>query len=195
MKYLEELKRHLRELPQSEQNNIINYYQEYIEDAGFNENELVTKLGSPKSLAQKLKFDYFMDNDPHDDRQSEPVKHKDVRVLWIVILGILSLPISIPILITLVFVPLIILVTLIFTVIVVSISLIFASLVTIVSGLAIINQSLWGGLFYVGIGLAIGGLMAVILSFMPTVIKLISSLSLKIAKYLQTKFKKEGSSK
>ncbi|CAH1851797.1 DUF1700 domain-containing protein [Convivina intestini] len=195
MKYLEDLKQHLKELPQSEQDNIINYYQEYIEDAGFNEDELVTKLGNPKNLAQKLKFDYFMDNDLHDDQQSEPVKHKDVRVLWIVILGILSLPISIPILITLFFVPLIILVTLIFTVIVVSISLIFASLVTIVSGLAVISQSLWDGLFYVGIGLAIGGLMTVILSFMPTVIKLISSLSLKIAKYLQTKFKKEGASK
>lgn len=191
MKYLEDLKRHLKEIPQSEQDNIINYYQEYIEDAGFSEDELVTKLGNPKNLAQKLKFDYFMDNDLHDDRQSESVKHKDVRILWIVILGILSLPISLPLvcMILMAILSLLIFVTLVF------LAMLFAGVITLVSGFGIISQSLWGGLFYIGVGLALSGLVAIIIVCIPKVIKLISSLSLKIAKYLRTEFKKEGSSK
>ena len=54
-RFMIELERLLRGLPAEEKEDALNYYREYIEDAGFSDIDDVTdKLGTPKSVARSI---------------------------------------------------------------------------------------------------------------------------------------------
>lgn len=57
--YLERLRNQLQNIPNDEVNNIVEYYREYFEDAGVeNEENVMKELGSPESLAARISNDY-----------------------------------------------------------------------------------------------------------------------------------------
>lgn len=116
-KYLNEIKKYISALPQQEVNNTIEYYSEMIDDlvdAGFTENKIIERIGTPKEVAGKVflanssKHQEFGDVaygesrltiDPQQtifDKGRNFVKSRSSSFwMWYFIFGIITIPISI----------------------------------------------------------------------------------------------------
>lgn len=93
--YIKELEKRLKYIPKEDKDDAVEYYTELISDMGLDETEDVeSKLGSPKDAAKKILDECTQ---KHVDKYEE---HKTVKghatVVWLSILGILSLPLSLP---------------------------------------------------------------------------------------------------
>ena len=61
--FLRQLEQLLRDIPESERREAIEYYQNYFEDAGpEREAEIIEELGSPYEVAESIKKDLFGEN-------------------------------------------------------------------------------------------------------------------------------------
>ncbi|MEE6710785.1 DUF1700 domain-containing protein [Pediococcus acidilactici] len=93
--YIDELKSHLTKLTTEEQSDVINFYTEYLEDAGIKTYAAaVDKLGTPVQLARKVLADYSIKasqtmNDTDTQTHSKQPQ-RDVRTIWLIILALLS---------------------------------------------------------------------------------------------------------
>lgn len=97
--FLKELDRKLKYIPVEDREDAINYYDEYIGDSGLDENADVTAiLGTPKEVASKIIADCTA---KYATEQTEKKTIKGgAKTAWLVVLGIASLPISLPLAIT-----------------------------------------------------------------------------------------------
>ncbi len=146
--FLSELRGRLKGLPQTEINNALNFYEEYFNEAGVqNEHKVIEELVSPNAVASKI-IGEFAVNDSKAD------KPKRANTLLIVILAILASPIALPIGITII--------VLIFVFFIVLLSLGIAGLAIIISAVAAIVAGFWAiftsfgtGMYYIGAGLVI----------------------------------------
>ncbi len=87
-KYLSELKGRIVKLPHEEYEDAVNYFAEYIEDAGLETYEDICKeLGTPKAAANELLVGML---------NKKEVASKNPAIVIIAILAILSAPVSIP---------------------------------------------------------------------------------------------------
>ena len=94
------LRRELSKLPQEEIDAAVEYYEEYFDEAGSDrEAELIQELGSPKKIAAQIKSEYTARK---LDEEGASTAKKSVSAIWLVILGICSAPVSVPIAIVLV---------------------------------------------------------------------------------------------
>lgn len=126
--YLECLRNNLRNIPDEEVDNIIEYYMEYFEDAGIeNEQVVIAELGKPELLANKISADYVIKGMENDN---EPIKNvtqvkKGISNIWILILAICGAPIWFPLVIAAAAV--------LFAIVVALFSVIFAFIITSVA--------------------------------------------------------------
>ncbi len=95
-RFMIELEKYLRGLPSDEREDALNYYREYIEDAGFSDIDDVTdKLGTPKQVARSILGESV---EKHVEVQKEK---KDVKsgasTLWRILLYICAAPFAIPV--------------------------------------------------------------------------------------------------
>lgn len=92
--YLAALNKELKRLPQEERQNAIQYYMEYFDDAGIeNEEKVVMELGHPKEVANTLLSEYAI------KRMNAPipaVSKKNLSVLKWVIIALVASPIALP---------------------------------------------------------------------------------------------------
>ena len=93
--YINELEKRLKYIPKEDRDDAVEYYTELISDMGLDETgDVEQKLGSPKDAAKKILDECTQ---KHVDQYEE---HKTVKghatVVWLSILGILSLPLSLP---------------------------------------------------------------------------------------------------
>lgn len=94
------LRKELSKLPQDEIDAAVEYYEEYFDEAGEDrEAELIQELGSPKKIAAQIKSEYTARK---LDEEGASTAKKGVSAIWLVILGICSAPVSVPIAIVLV---------------------------------------------------------------------------------------------
>ncbi len=93
--YIKELDRRLRYIPKEDREDATTYYRELMSDMGFNDTEDVTaKLGSAKDAAKKILDECTQ---KHVDAYEENKTAKgSATVIWLTVLGVLSLPLSIP---------------------------------------------------------------------------------------------------
>jgi uncharacterized membrane protein len=126
--YLECLRNNLHNIPDEEVDNIIEYYKEYFEDAGIeNEQVVIAELGKPELLANKISADYVIKGMENDN---EPIKNvtqvkKGISNIWILILAICGAPIWFPLVIAAAAV--------LFAIVVALFSVIFAFIITSVA--------------------------------------------------------------
>ena len=163
--FLKELEKRLRYIPAEDRQDAIEYYEGYIADMGLaEEDDIVSKLGTPKDVAKNILEDC---KDKHIDKAEEQKTVKSrATVVWLSVLGVLSLPVSLPIAIALIAVVL----ALGIAVLAVVLSLIIAAAAVAVGGVAAI---FWGffvpgigqKLFTIGTGLALTG-TAVLVGFL-----------------------------
>ena len=98
VRFMAELERLLRGLPADEREDALNYYREYIEDAGFSEIDDVTdKLGTPKQVARSI-LGEAVDKQVKVQKEKTNVKNS-ASVMWRIILCICMAPIAIPLVI------------------------------------------------------------------------------------------------
>ncbi|WP_341779261.1 DUF1700 domain-containing protein [Levilactobacillus sp. HBUAS70063] len=166
--YIREVERLVGQLTTGEQQDVVEYYREYLMDAGIETyQQAVDELGTPKSLARKVLADYSIrmsEQDQHaagGSRTAAQSAKGNVKTVWLIILALLSTPVTIPILIivvALLFALVAVLGSLIVAAFAIFLSIVALGVVAVVVGLWVIWQTPWTGLFYLGMGLlALGG--------------------------------------
>ena len=94
VEYMSSLKKKLRHLPQEDLRKALEYFEEYFEDAGVdNELQAIDDLGTPEIAAEQLITNLAISN------TQEPVKDikKGMNHIWIGVLSIFAAPIALPV--------------------------------------------------------------------------------------------------
>ena len=161
--YLECLKNNLRNIPVEEVNNIIDYYMEYFEDAGVeNEQIVIAELGKPELVASKICADYVIKD---IESKNEPIKNvsqvkKGLSDIWILILAICGFPIWFPLVIAVAAVAFSLVIavfSIVFAFVVASIAIIGSGLIALIVGICVLFIHMPTGLATLGMAcVAIG---------------------------------------
>ena len=178
--YIAKLTKYLRKLPQKDYEEALEYFMEYFEEAGpENEAQVIAELGTPKEAAHEV-ISRLLDEKIIEEKSS--LRNK-TTILWIAILAVLASPVALPILLFFLAMLLTLLVV-IFAVIVTALALTFALL------FSLLNVSLASTLFGVGLGLLMfgGALLLLLISF--EICKLIVKLITLLIKWLIKKGRK-----
>ena len=164
--FLAELQRKLKGMPDVEVTNALAYCDEYLSDAGpENEAAVIAELGSPSEVAAGIMGDFVYADTTGEDKSTK----KGLTALWYVVIGILAAPIAfIPavILIVLIFSLLTTILSFIFSFFVAAAALVFAGIVFLGVGFVTLFTSFASGLTTIGAGLislAVGVAMSVVL--------------------------------
>lgn len=167
--YIDEFKIYLHQLSEKEQQDVIEFYQEYMIDADLTTSEsIINELGTPKHLARKVLADYSIkmsENNYQNVNDGQITSNerfsKNLKMIGLVILALMASPVAI--IIAIILIPLILL----FIGLIVFMVLLFLFLVAmsvvggigaIFMGLSVIFQSFGTTIFYVGAGLMILGI-------------------------------------
>ena len=188
--YIAKLTKYLRKLPQKDYEEALEYFMEYFEEAGpENEAQVIAELGTPKEAAHEV-ISRLLDEKIIEDKSS--LRNK-TTILWIAILAVLASPVALPIL--LFFLAMIVtLLMIIFAVIVTALALTFSLLIsgvyTFFTSFSLLNVSLASTLFGGGLGLLMfgGALLLLLISF--EICKLIVKLITLLIKWLIKKGRK-----
>lgn len=188
--YIAKLTKYLRKLPQQDYKEAIEYFMEYFEEAGpENEARVIAELGTPKEAAHEV-ISRLLEEKIVEDKSS--LRNK-TTILWIAILAVLASPVALPIL--LFFLAMIVtLLMIIFAVIVTALALTFALLIsgvyTFFTSFSLLSVSLASTLFGGGLGLLMfgGALLLLLISF--EICKLIVKLITLLIKWLIKKGRK-----
>lgn len=160
--YIQAVQKLLGQLTTAEQQEVVEYYREYLLDAGIETYEqAVDELGTPRSLARKVLADYSIKaseqiEDHTESRSTVQATKNNVRTVWLIILALLSTPVTIPILIVIIalfFAFAAIVFSLVIAALAVFLSVIVVGAMGVVIGLTTFWQAPWTGVFYLGIGL------------------------------------------
>ena len=165
--YIAKLTKYLRKLPQKDYEEALEYFMEYFEEAGpENEAQVIAELGTPKEAAHEV-ISRLLDEKIIEDKSS--LRNK-TTILWIAILAVLASPVALPILLFFLAM-LLTLLLIIFAVIVTALAL---TLVLLISGVhtfstsfSLLSVSLASTLFGLGVGLLMfgGALLLFLISF------------------------------
>ncbi|MGR3741218.1 DUF1700 domain-containing protein [Companilactobacillus sp. DQM5] len=193
-KYIEELRLNITSLNEDEQKDILEFYKEFILDSKLNTPDaIVAELGTPKKLARKILADYsVIDNDEVKTVKNEkPKKNNQMKIVWIIILGLLAIPTAIPAGLGLLAI-LIGFFAIVFGLFIGFLGLIFG---LIVGGIWILTKGAtvlfitWSvGLFYLGIGIGTLILGLMIAPGAYYIIKILVDAVTSFAKYVGKKF-------
>ena len=135
--YMKKLAYQLRRLPKEDFDKAMDYFEEYFEDAGIeNEQKAIEDLGAPEEAASALILDLAQEN------AVKPPKTMKRRfsALWIAILALFAAPIAV-----------------VGGILVTALAAVAGSVLGIIGGIAIIPQTLGGGLVTIGLSLMLIG--------------------------------------
>lgn len=162
--YIQALQRLLLQLTTAEQQDVVSYYREYLQDAGITTYQgAVDELGTPQSVARKALADYSIKMNNRTARETANKRttgregtKENVRMIWLIILALLSTPITIPL--VLVLGALVIgFGGVVIGLVAAGLAVLFAGFVVgvvgVVVGLAMVWTAPAVGLFYLGLGL------------------------------------------
>ena len=93
VEYLAKLDKYLRKLPKEDYQEAMDYFSEYFEEAGpENEAQVIAELGTPKEAARDI-ISRLLDEKIIDQ---EKTPKSIVSMVWLAILAILSAPVTLP---------------------------------------------------------------------------------------------------
>lgn len=167
--YIDEFKIYLHQLSETEQQDVIEFYREYIIDAKLSTSDaIINELGTPKNLARKVLADYSikMSEQNYQNIDNGHISNNDrfkknLTMIGLVLLALMASPIALPI----AFVVILMLALVIGLAILFVLIFLFMVAVSVVSGigaifigLSVIFQSFPTAIFYIGGGLAVLGI-------------------------------------
>lgn len=136
--YIKELEKCLKYLPQDEKEDALAFYNEYLGDMELADDEdVLTKLGTPKEVAKEI-LDNCTAKAVNEQKDSKSVKGSG-KIVWLVILGIASLPVSLPLSIA----ALAIVIALLLTVFAVLLAFVLAAVGLVLAGLVGLAKTLF----------------------------------------------------
>ncbi len=155
--FLFQLRQELRNLPAEETDSALEYYREYLEDAGpENEAAAIESWGSPAKVASRLKAEYEM-----KQIVANQSNKRGLSTVWVAVLAILASPIAIPLaaaLVVLVIALALVVIVLIASMGIVAFSFAGSGLIAIASGIGVVTSSFSTFLFNIGCGLVLAGI-------------------------------------
>ena len=193
-KYLQELKKYLRRLDDSEIKDIEDFYTEYLEDAGVQTRaEIEEKVGTPRQLSLRILADYSLKD---DGKESGGILPKtNIKTACLIILALLATPATLIIGVALLGV-LVAAIGVAFAVAVTIIALagaaIFITLTSLYVGIFLLFTKLGVGLFYLGIGIIGIGALMVILPIIYLIIVTVVKMVANFIRYIYRRFNKKG---
>lgn len=155
--FIRELSAKLKYIPAEDREDAISYYKEYIDEMNLKEGEDVTAtIGQPKDVAKAILSEV---KEKHINEQKEKKSAKGgATVIWLVVLGLLSAPVSIPlgiVAIVVIFAVAISVISVFLSIVVTVIAMVFAGILAL---LAIFTAVTFPqGLMCLGIGLTLIG--------------------------------------
>ncbi len=191
MSYLDELEGYLHALPCNERDDMMSYYEEYFTDAHIDDTLANQKFGSSKQFSRRLIADFYMNED--DAVENKP-KHQ-LRMIWVVILGILASPIALSATIVVAFLLLVVIGVVLSVIVSVMISLVISAILavfSIIAGIIILFSSLTGGIFAIGVGSAMIGLIILVVPLLINLTKILISSFAKIIKLIGRRYIQKG---
>ncbi len=151
--YIRRLKNKLHSVPEAEAQDAIQYYEEYFDEAGAeNEQSSIEELGTPEKAASNIRAQYAI----KDMERSDGSAKKGFKTVFVVLLAVFASPIALPIAIALFAVILAVIIALISVLISLFAAAVAAGiggLGIVVAGFAILIQSPATFLFFLGMGL------------------------------------------
>lgn len=151
--YMKILTHKLRRLPKDDYYRAVEYFEEYFEEAGPDqERQAIEDLGSPEEAAKTLIVDLAAAN------VKEPPKtiKKGISAVWIAILAVFAAPIAVPLALCVIIVAGALLLSLgavIISIIAAAIGIAAAGIVSIAGGAALLFRSFADGVCNIGLGL------------------------------------------
>lgn len=162
--YLDALKNELRKMPKAELTKVLEYYSEYFDEAGVeNEQMAIEELGAPPNIASQIFTETAIKS------MEEPVKSvkSGLNTIWLIILAIFASPVALP----LIFAGIILVVAFAFVAlmlylsfVLVSVSLIVAGICGLIVGFILLLSQFTSAIVNIGAGsimLALGILSAI----------------------------------
>lgn len=191
IEFMEELTVQLSQIDPQERADAIAFYNEYFDEAGAeNEQNVIEELGSPAQVAAQIKADAAV----KEIRSETPPVKKGISAIWVVILGILALPVAFPLILIaglLAFALLAVVAALIFTFIVVIAAFLFAGIMVIAAGIGVLFIVPAVGIFYLGCGLAVIGISIVAAALAVIIVQAVINGLLKLLNYIRVNIQKK----
>ena len=159
--FMSQLKKHLRKLPFDEVKEAVDYYEQFFDDAGEeNEQAVLAELGSPLAVASQIVASFAA-------KGTENSAKKGLSTAWMTILAVFASPIARP-LALLVAVPAAALVIVVIAVLLsigaTGVGLVAGGIMSGVTSVSIVMQSFSTTVFFFGLGLTACGIgLAVII--------------------------------
>lgn len=95
--YILQLKDNLTNLSDSDIQDVVQFYQEFLLDGNFHsEADMITELGTPKQLARKIMADYSVSIPEKEEELHEASSKSNLKTIWVILLGVLAAPVGIP---------------------------------------------------------------------------------------------------
>ncbi|MHC1722127.1 MAG: DUF1700 domain-containing protein [Aminipila sp.] len=164
--FIKKLESELSKLPKNEIKDVIDYYNEYLDDAGVeNEEATLKELGNPSRIATQIKADFAVKQLSIKKAGDKADGKKGISIIWWVILGIFTAPVALPIAITGGVLAICILLTVAILVIVAlfCVGVFFVSgIFAFVVGISILFINFANGIFALGVGAALIGATALL---------------------------------
>jgi uncharacterized membrane protein len=154
--FMLQLREELRRLPSDEADSAMEYYEEYLEEAGpENEAATIASWGTPAKVASKISAEYEM-----KQVIANKSDKKGLSAVWVVILAIFASPIAIPVAAALAIVVLalaLVVIILVAALGIIALSFAFSGLICVAAGISTIASSFPTFLFFTGAGLFLAG--------------------------------------
>lgn len=164
--FIRKLESELSKLPKNEIKDAIDYYNEYLDDAGSeNEEAALKELGNPSRIATQIKADFAVKQLSTKRAAGNPESKKGIAIIWWVILGIFTAPVALPIAITggLLAICILLTVAIIIIAALFCVGAFFVSgIVAFVVGISILFINFANGIFALGAGAALIGATALL---------------------------------
>ncbi|NJE64045.1 DUF1700 domain-containing protein [Enterococcus durans] len=190
--YLDEVFNELQELPEDDRFDLIQYYEEYFLDSGKTMEKILEEYGTPKQFALKLKINYFSElDDSNGGKVNTKSSKRQVRLIWMVIIGLCASPLLIPLaigFIAVIFGLMLALLMIIAAIYVGCISILGVGLFAIISGIGVLGQSVTSGLFYVGMGFFATGSVVFFVPILLKLTKLLFQMMMNFVKWVGRRF-------
>ncbi len=187
--YLKALRDNLRNVPPQEAEDIMQYYIEYFDEAGpENEQKVIEELGSAWQLAQKVSAGYVIQN-IESGEGNQTIKQKASNT-WVLVTAIVTSPVWIPLIFALAVVAFSLLIAL-FAIVVAffasAVGFAVAALVMLVAGVVTMFESIGGGLIMFGAALLFAAATIIMVLLAVGVIKLVNIIIVFTAKQVVKK--------
>lgn len=191
-KYINDLSIYLRQLTDEERNDALEFYDEYIADAGLETRTAIEeRLGTPRQLSYKILADYSIKANNESIKEGHPASpHSSWRVFWWVLVAIITSPITFGLGIALLALLLAaggVALSLIVGIVALIFGVAAIAIVSLYIGVGLIATNLFSGLFYFGLGVTLIGLFLVCLPLIYWLIRVIVQGIANFAKFIYAK--------